>query len=60
VRFNQKDYEGAIKECTTALEIDPNLSEAYATRSRAHKELKHVVQARADETEAERLRKKAP
>jgi tetratricopeptide (TPR) repeat protein len=35
VRYNQRDFDGAIKECTVAIEIDRTLAEAYKTRSLA-------------------------
>jgi tetratricopeptide (TPR) repeat protein len=60
VRYKQKDYEGAVKECTTAIEIDPTLGEAYATRGRAQQALGRLADAQADAKRAEELRKKGP
>jgi serine/threonine-protein kinase len=57
VRYNQKDFEAAIKECTTAIEIDPNLIEAYRTRSRAFTATNQLDRARADEERADALGK---
>jgi tetratricopeptide (TPR) repeat protein len=55
-RYNQRDFPAAIKECTIALEIDPTLAEAYATRSLAFRTLKQPDRARADEEQAAQLR----
>ena len=56
VRYNQKDFDGAVRECTAAIEIDQALAEAYATRGLAFKALKQLDRARADEEQADRLR----
>jgi tetratricopeptide (TPR) repeat protein len=56
VRYNQKDFQGAVKECTIALEIDPTLTQALTTRSLAYRNLQQLDRARADQEEAARLR----
>ena len=55
-RYNQRDYEAAIKESTAALAIDPTLAEAYSTRSLAFRTLKQPDRARADQEQAAQLR----
>jgi tetratricopeptide (TPR) repeat protein len=56
MRYNRRDYAGAIKECTIALEIDPTLAEALTTRSLAFRTLKQPDRAGADLEQANRLR----
>jgi Tfp pilus assembly protein PilF len=34
--FDQRNYDGAIKELNEAIRLDPNLAEAYAYRARAY------------------------
>jgi tetratricopeptide (TPR) repeat protein len=58
VRYNQKDFDGAVKECTAAIEIDKTLAEAYSTRSLAFQALKRPEQWRADAEQAHRLRER--
>jgi tetratricopeptide (TPR) repeat protein len=58
IRCQQKDYVSAIKECTTAIEIDPTFVEAYSTRSRAFKEMKQLDRASEDEKRVEQLRRR--
>jgi Tfp pilus assembly protein PilF len=55
VRYNQRDFAAAIKECTTALEIDPTLARALRIRSLAYRVLRQRERARADQEQADRL-----
>ncbi|CAN8284068.1 unnamed protein product [Cochlearia groenlandica] len=41
-------YEEAIKECTKALEINPNYAKALVRRAEAHEKLEHFEEALAD------------
>ena len=59
-RYNQRDYEGAVKECTAAVEIDPTLADAYATRSLAFRSLARLDRARADQEQVALLRAGPP
>jgi len=34
--FDQEDYDGAIRELTEAIRLDPNLAEGYAYRARSY------------------------
>lgn len=45
---NAQDYEAAIREYTTAIEIDPNVSYYYSNRGGSYLELKNYVAAEAD------------
>jgi tetratricopeptide (TPR) repeat protein len=56
LRYNQRDFAAAVKECTAALEIDPTLAQALTTRSLAYRALRQPERARADQEQAERLR----
>jgi tetratricopeptide (TPR) repeat protein len=56
LRYNQRDFAAAVKECTTALEIDPTLAQALTTRSLAYRALRQPERARADQEQAERIR----
>jgi tetratricopeptide (TPR) repeat protein len=60
VRFNQRNYAAALKECTAALEIDPALADAYATRSLAFRALNQPDRARADQERSAQLRAVRP
>jgi tetratricopeptide (TPR) repeat protein len=57
MRYKQKDYVSAIKECSAAIQIDPNYADAYTTRGRAYQALEQPDRARADEKRAEELRR---
>ena len=56
LRYNQRVYDDAIKECTKAIEIDRMLVDAYSTRSLAYKATKQIDKAKADEREVAKLR----
>ncbi|TAN11663.1 MAG: tetratricopeptide repeat protein [Chitinophagaceae bacterium] len=43
--YNQKDYEGTIRETDTLLKIDPHIARAYGIQSQAYEALKDTVKS---------------
>lgn len=51
-KFNKKDFPGAIADCSKAIDMDPEYSDAYFTRGKAKHESGDIVGAIADYTRA--------
>lgn len=55
VYIDRRDYLHAIEDYSRAIEIDPNLAEAYYNRGLAHLSLKHEAEATSDLSKAGEL-----
>lgn len=60
VRFDQKDYNGAIAYYTQALKIDPNFTDAYFSRGLARALLKQYPGALGDANQMLQLNPNSP
>jgi tetratricopeptide (TPR) repeat protein len=55
-KWEGKDYNGAIEDCTKAIQLDPSYADAYRRRGAAYTDKKIYDKALADTNEAIRLK----